>query len=140
MTDLPDSGKRVQFGEGAAMREDDSEKPAIEGLSPYALMRIGMVFTRGGVKYGNFRNWERGMPFSRYIGGILRHTAKYMMRDTTEDHLAAIVWNAQCLMHHEEVGQAQQWDDRPRWTPKGPVEESTDEFGYDINKLFPPLQ
>lgn len=112
---LPDSGERVSFGEDAAIREGVDEKPAMEGISPYALERVGMHFTRGGKKYGDFRNWEKGMPFSRMVGAILRHTAAYMRRDDSEDHLAAIAWNSLALLHYSSLTQYDHFDDRPNW-------------------------
>lgn len=117
---LPDSGTRTQFGEGMAHREADPMKPAVEGISPFAIFRLGLLFTKGGIKYKNFRNWELGMPTTRYIAAIIRHTFSYLARDESEDHLAAIMWNAQCLIHHEEAGTTsgktfEDIDDRPRW-------------------------
>lgn len=111
---LPDSGQRVSFGEGLAIREAADEKAAMEGISPYALERLGTLLTNGGKKYGDFRNWEKGMPWTRCIGAILRHTAAYMRRDQSEDHLAAIMWNAMALIHYETVGD-RALDDRPVW-------------------------
>lgn len=113
---LPDSGSRVDFGEGAAVREGADEKPSIGGISPFMLERLGMLLTRANLKYGDYRNWEEGMPFSRYIDGLGRHYAAFLRRDESEDHLAAIVWNAMCMIHHQELGEDAQWDDRPRWT------------------------
>lgn len=123
MTDLPDTGKRIQYGEDGAIREDDPDKALVEGISPYAIMRLGSLFTKGHKKYGDFRNWEKGMPITRYIGAIMRHTALYMMRDTREDHLAAIMWNAAAIIHHEEVGTStgksfEDIDDRPKYFRK----------------------
>lgn len=112
---IPDTKKRVKFGKNASVREDDSHKSRMEGISPYALERIGMRYTDGGIKYGDFRNWERGQPWSRCIGAILRHTTAYMRRDTSEDHLAAIAWNAIALMHFESLKEHAQFDDRPMW-------------------------
>lgn len=112
---LPDTGHRVQFGEGRAIREADPWKPAMEGISPFMLERLGVLLAKGAQKYGDFRNWERGMPFTRCIGAILRHTAAYMARRTDEDHLAAVVWNAMVLIHYEDVGLGPELDDRPDW-------------------------
>lgn len=125
-TSLQDNGGRQTFGEGSAVREFDPEKPRTDLFSPYSMLRLGRHFALGAQKYstwddqGNLtydggRNWEKGMPFSRYTAAILRHTFQYMMRDDKEDHLAAIMWNAHCLMHHEEVGDAEQLDDRPSY-------------------------
>lgn len=111
---LPDSGERTSFGDGMAIREADPDKASIEGVSPYAMFRLGRLFTKGGIKYGDFRNWEKGMPMMRCAGAILRHTFQWMMRDESEDHMAAVMWNAQAVMHYEEV--KPELDDRPRWT------------------------
>lgn len=120
---LPDSGTRTSFGEGMAIREADPNKPSVEGISPFAIFRLGTLFTKGGIKYGEFRNWEKGMPVTRMVGAIIRHTFQYLARDESEDHLAAIMWNAQCLIHYESVGgisgkSFKELDDRPVWDKK----------------------
>jgi hypothetical protein len=120
---LPDSGARHQFG-GGAQREADPDKASVEGISPFAIFRLGRLFTRGGAKYGDFRNWERGMPFTRYVSAIVRHAFQYLARDASEDHLAAVMWNAQCLIHHEEVGDSETWDDRPTFARTDPQNTS----------------
>lgn len=76
--------------------------------------------TKANVKYGDFRNWEKGIPVMRYLRAILGHTWQYMMRDNSEDHLASIMWNAMCLIHHEVVGgtggaKFEDLDNRPKW-------------------------
>ena len=123
---LPDTGLRTSFGTDGAIREADPTKSSIEGMSPYAAWRIGTLFTNGGIKYKDFRNWEKGMNVMRFVGAILRHTFQYVARDRREDHLAAIAWNAMCIMHFEEVGATsgktfEELDDRPRWgSPRQP--------------------
>lgn len=117
---LPDSGHRLDYGNGLAVREADPNKPTLEGISPYALLRLGALLTKANNKYGDYRNWEKGLPITRYIGGILRHAVAFMMSDTSEDHLASIMWNAMCIIHHQEVGSTSgadfaELDDRPRW-------------------------
>ncbi len=128
---LPDSGVRVSFGAGMASREADPSKPAHDGLSPYAMHRLSLLMTKADDKYkdvGGKRNWEKGMPVTRYLRAILGHTFAYMCRDTSEDHLASIMWNAMCLAHHEVVGTVSgdpaipgktftEIDDRPKYDP-----------------------
>lgn len=60
------------------------------------------------------RNWERGMPFSRYVDSAKRHLDKFIMGMTDEDHLAAAVWNLCAIMHHQELGQLE-LDDMPHY-------------------------
>jgi hypothetical protein len=112
--DLPDTGARASFGSGLAVREADPNKPMVECISPWALMRLGLHFTAGAKKYGDARNWERGMPYMRYAAAIMRHLLQFIQRDESEDHIAAIMWNAQCIAHHQEVG-PDGLDDRPRY-------------------------
>lgn len=111
---LPDTGSRSGFEVGGAVREDDPDKPAMEGISPFAAVRLGEHLSRGAQKYGDMRNWEKGMPYTRCIGAILRHTFAYLRGGDEEDHLAAIMWNAMALIHYEEVGDPD-LDDRPLW-------------------------
>lgn len=126
---LPDSGLRSGFHAGGAVREADPDKPKLEAISPYALNRLGMLLAKADKKYedaGGCRNWEKGMSIMRYVGGILRHAGLYVLRDRREDHPAAIMWNAMCIAHHEEVGAVDHetgeqfsfadLDDRPVWT------------------------
>lgn len=124
VTGLPDSGARERFGEGnGAVREADPDKPAVEGISPYAIERLGVLLTRGGQKYGDFRNWEKGMPYTRCVGAIVRHAFAYLRRDNSEDHLAAVMWNAMVLLHYSSLSQYDDYDDRPTWgdlRPGGP--------------------
>lgn len=102
--------ERMSYGEGAAIREPQTGKPRMDLFPPEAMLRLGMWYGEGGEKYGD-RNWEKGMLFSHYVGAILRHTYKYMANDRTEDHLAAIAWNALAMMHHEERGEDAEWND-----------------------------
>ena len=110
---LPDSGLRESFGEDGAIREADPTKPSIEGVSPFEMQRLGTLFTAGGEKYGDFRNWEKGMPIMRFYASMLRHLFKWVARDTSEDHMASVMWNAQAIMHFEEL--RPDLDDRPEW-------------------------
>lgn len=117
MSELPDTGIRAQY-DGGAVREDDPDKPSIEGVSPFAMFRLGLLFTAGGKKYGDFRNWEGGMPLTRFYAAILRHAFLWMAGDEAEDHMAAVMWNAQAIMHFEEL--RPDLDDRPKWSKSKP--------------------
>lgn len=114
---MTDSGERVVYGEGAAHREPGLDKGRPELITPFGLTRLAKWYALGAKKYGDF-NWVKGMPFSRYTASMFRHLLLYMARDETEDHLAAIAWNAMAIMHHQELGELQ-WDDMPTYTKKG---------------------
>lgn len=56
---------------------------------------------RGARKYGE-RNWEKGLPSSWYLASLMRHLEQFRAGDRIEDHLAAIRFNVDGLMHNEE--------------------------------------
>ncbi len=72
-------------------------------MSPFAMERIGWVFSKGAERYGQ-RNWEKGMPLSRYLASAERHLMQFKQGDLSEDHLAQAVWNLCAILHHQEVG------------------------------------
>ena len=111
---MVDEKTRINFGENSAQREEVTGKGRPDLISPFALMRLGKWTEEGAIKYG-VRNWEDGMPFNRYTQSIMRHLVKWMANDTTEDHLAAIMWNAMGIIHHQELGESEKWDDMPKY-------------------------
>ena len=82
-------------------------------------------------KYSD-RNWEKGMPFSRYIDAAKRHLDKYIMGMTDEDHLAAAAWNILSIMHHEELGQME-FDDMPHYMSD---ESQKERLKKQLNALY----
>lgn len=114
-----DSGEKEVF-ESGAVRDDASDKPRMELISPFAEVRLGNHLRRGAEKYAP-RNWEAGMPFNRCIASLKRHLAAYQLCDDSEDHLAAIMANSMFLSHYETmvaVGSLpKELDDRPLYHP-----------------------
>ena len=115
-----DSGSREVFGTGA-QRDTRIGKGRFELITPIGLKRLADLYERGAVKY-NPRNWEKGMPLSRFLDSALRHINDFNMIqlfkregldingvkthfdiDPNEDHLAAAAWNLMCIMHLELV-------------------------------------
>jgi hypothetical protein len=109
-----DSGKRQEFETGAK-RDTREGKGRFDLVSAIADHRLAGVYERGCGKYGP-RNWEKGMPFSRFIDSAKRHINDYLMIanfqregipldqlpdqiNPDEDHLAQAVWNLFCVMH-----------------------------------------
>lgn len=103
MTSITDSGERISYGEGKAIREPATGKGRYDLISPFALDRLAKWYEIGSSKYVD-RNWEKGMPIHRYIDSTYRHLTKYVMGLEDEDHLAAAAWNIFAIMHHEAVG------------------------------------
>lgn len=110
---MVDGGERTTFGDNSALREPSVGKGRPELISPFALTRISKWYELGAQKYAD-RNWEKGMPYSRYTGSMFRHLIAWMKGDKSEDHLAAIAWNAMAIMHHQERNEIQ-WDDMPKY-------------------------
>lgn len=110
---IVDGGKRMSYGEGLAEREPADGKGRYDLITPFGIRRLAIWCELGAKKYAD-RNWEKGMPFSRYIDAAKRHLDKYIMGMTDEDHLAAAAWNILSIMHHEELGQLE-FDDMPHY-------------------------
>jgi hypothetical protein len=120
---MQDSGSRNTFETGA-VRDDGEKKPRPDLVSPFSLMRLGEWLRKGAEKYDE-RNWEKGMPISRCLEAIDRHFLKYQMRQTDEDHMAAVMCNAMFIMHYEEMIKkgvlTKALDDRGDYSPRIPV-------------------
>lgn len=110
---INDGGERISYGEGKAIREPVSGKGRFDLITPFAVDRIAKWYELGSKKYAD-RNWEKGMPFSRYVDSASRHLNKFIKGMTDEDHLAAACWNLMAIMHHEELGQ-NELDDMPHY-------------------------
>lgn len=113
---INDGGARINYGETAAQREPATGKGRPDLISPFGLNRLAKWYELGSMKYGD-RNWEKGMPFSRYTASMFRHVIQWMMGDESEDHLAAVTWNALGIIHHQELGELE-WDDMPHYLNK----------------------
>lgn len=62
---------------------------------PKLMLDVAKHFENGALKYGE-RNWEKGIPISRYIDSALRHLMKDCCGMSDENHEAAFVWNCMC--------------------------------------------
>ena len=113
---MNDGGQRIRYGENAAQREPATGKGRPSLITPFGTDRLSKWYELGANKYGD-RNWEKGMPFSRYTDAIERHTIAWKKGDESEDHLAAIAWNAFAIMHHQELKELQ-WDDMAHYLSK----------------------
>lgn len=98
---MHDSGSRQEFDTGA-VRDAAEGKPRPDLISPFALLREGEWMRLGAEKYSP-HNWEKGTPNSRCWASLFRHVLKWAAGDRSEDHLAAIRFNAGAIMHNEEM-------------------------------------
>jgi hypothetical protein len=73
------------------------------------------------------RNWEKGIPLSRFVDSGLRHAFQYLEGMQDEDHLAQAAWNFLALLHTEEMIKRgilpEELDDLPNYMP-----EDADEY------------
>ncbi len=113
---INDGGARISYGEGKAIREPSTGKGRYDLISPFATQRLAKWYELGAAKYFD-RNWEKGMPFSRYVDSAKRHLDKFIMGMEDEDHLAAVCFNVFAIMHHQELGQTE-LDDMPHYLSK----------------------
>jgi hypothetical protein len=97
---LRDSGERREWRKGGGQREMLPGKGRFDLLPFHAMTRLATVFEKGAAKYAE-RNWENGMPLSRFVDSGLRHLSQYMAGDVDEDHLGQALWNIACLIEME---------------------------------------
>ncbi|MFA5313926.1 MAG: dATP/dGTP diphosphohydrolase domain-containing protein [Methanomassiliicoccales archaeon] len=91
-----DSGARSQFNTGA-VRDAQGGKGRMDLLPFRAIFEVAKVLEGGAKKYDS-RNWEKGIPLSRYADSGLRHMGKYLRGDRDEPHDAMACWNFLCLI------------------------------------------
>lgn len=96
-----DSGQRQEFGSGA-QRDTREGKGRFDLLPPVVIRRYAELLERGSIKY-HARNWERGMPLSRYADSALRHLFQLLAGDQDEDHAAAVIFNVGAIIHHRDA-------------------------------------
>lgn len=93
--------------DGGGLRYNDG-KCRVELIPPEWPWALGMVLTRGAIKYDD-RNWERGMSWSYMVGSIMRHVFKFMIgerydKESGNHHLAHAAWNCLALMSYDVRG------------------------------------
>jgi hypothetical protein len=93
---IKDSGTRTEFTTGAE-RDAQIGKGRMDLLPVRAIMEVSKILEGGAIKYAP-RNWEKGIPLSRYADSGLRHFFKYLRGDRDEAHDAMACWNFLCLM------------------------------------------
>jgi hypothetical protein len=88
---LKDSGKRKIFETGAN-RDLSSGKGRFDLLPPQTIRALAIHYEKGCIKYGE-RNWEKGIPVSRYVDSAMRHLLQFLDGLDDENHLIAALWN-----------------------------------------------
>ena len=96
---IKDSGKRQTYKSGA-VRDTNEGKIRYDLLPIECLKRLAEHYTKGAKKYGD-DNWKKGIPTERFIESAWRHWGQYLLGETDEDHLSAVVFNIFGIMFNE---------------------------------------
>jgi hypothetical protein len=87
--------------------------------------RCGVWLGKGAEKYAD-RNWELGLPVSRYLSSLLRHLLKWERDEDDEDHAAAIQFNIMGIIFtREQVKKGLLPAELDDWPPKHWVKKET---------------
>jgi len=115
---IGDSGEREQHASGA-VRDVRRGKGRFDLITPIAIAEVADVYEGGAEKYAA-RNWEKGMPLSRFIDSAKRHIndlemiALYRREgipldqlpanvNPNENHAAQAAWNLFAFIHHRKI-------------------------------------
>ncbi len=98
------TGKPLHKNSLGGNRDNADDKLDYTLVPIEALNRLVRHYMNGLKKYGR-DNWKKlSLPadIERYKQSMYRHLIQYLENKKDEDHLAAIVWNAMCLIYFEE--------------------------------------
>jgi hypothetical protein len=96
------SGTKDEYPDGGT-RDKAEGKGRYDLITPHMLRRLALVYERGAKNHGD-RNWEKGIPFSRFYSSALRHTFQALEGKADEDHLGQAIWNLAAIIHFQETG------------------------------------
>ena len=93
---------------GAVRDSQEGKEDYIETISWTAMKRHAKYMTGKKKKYGT-GNFKKGIPIESYEMSLVRHLQKYLENkyeggiiETDEDHVAAMRFNIDGIMHEEE--------------------------------------
>lgn len=95
------SGEKREFKSGS-VRDSANGKPRFSLISPLALRRLAMHYTKGAEKYGDY-NWALGQPLSVLFDSLKRHIQDFEEGKIDEDHLSAMAFNCFAMIHNQEA-------------------------------------
>ncbi len=88
---IKDSGKRQEFETGA-VRDVRVGKGRFDLLPWKTIWALARHYEKGATKYSE-RNWEQGIPLSRFFDSAIRHAIEAFLGMRDENHLIAAIWN-----------------------------------------------
>jgi hypothetical protein len=112
--------EKESFSTGS-VRDTRDGKGRFDLIPTMPMRRVADLYERGAIRYGD-RNWQKGQNLMRYIDSLMRHTNNLVAGESSEDHAAAVVWNAFGYMYtlgEIEAGRLpKELDDRPPPEPQ----------------------
>ena len=96
------NGIKMQKFSSGAIRAENVDKGRYDLISPHATIRLAKHY-QNGAKIHPEDNWKLGLPMKKIYDSMNRHCINYLAGDRSEDHLAAIMWNAAAMIHQEEM-------------------------------------
>jgi hypothetical protein len=93
--------EKQEFSSGAHRNSRDG-KGRYDLISVFALREIAKVYEHGSKIFGD-RDWEKGMPLSRFLDSAWRHLCQVIEGEDAENHAAQAAWNIMGFMHVREL-------------------------------------
>lgn len=85
-------------------REDKTLKPNyLHYLPPHVLKRYGEHMLAGAKVHGSGNFLKGGYPEEEYLASAYRHLIALAEHDSSEDHAAALMFNAIGFMHEQSL-------------------------------------
>lgn len=75
-----------------SIRQNKTGKGRYDLIPLEGIRALALHYEQGAIAHGD-RNWERGQPLSVFKNSLTRHACQ-VGYDFTEDHAAAVAWNA----------------------------------------------
>lgn len=94
---LKHTDEKQRFSTGA-QRDSQEDKSRPDLISPVFLDRLGTLLAKGAGHYGE-RNWEKGMPLSRFLASAARHLIQTIDGLEDEDHAIQCTFNLMGYVH-----------------------------------------
>lgn len=90
--------RKIQKFDSGAIRDTQIGKGRYDLISPFAMRDIALVNEFGARRY-SARNYEKGIPLSRFFDSAMRHSFKELMGCDDEDNAARAAWNWLAYLH-----------------------------------------
>jgi hypothetical protein len=94
---IKETSELAEFAGTGAVRSSAEGRGRYDLVPQIVIDRFAKHLEKGAKKYTD-NNWQKGMNIRRCLSSLLRHAFQLLIGDETEDHLAAIIFNAGAVM------------------------------------------